>query len=80
MSTSLGRTGLAAALFLAPWGFVVANASYAWATRDGDDSTGANALTLAAAHPTLLGAAALAGSRLLGRSSEAVAATPALAT
>ncbi|NJC69817.1 hypothetical protein HC031_08795 [Planosporangium thailandense] len=61
MSTVLGRTGLAVSLFLAPWGFVVANASYAWATRNGgDDSTGANALALAAAHPTILSAAILA--------------------
>ncbi|MGW5261141.1 hypothetical protein ACWEQG_09215 [Microbispora sp. NPDC004025] len=45
---------LALALFTAPWGFVVANGAYAWATRaGGDDSTGANALALVAAHPGL---------------------------
>ncbi|MFJ2032429.1 hypothetical protein [Streptosporangium sp. NPDC087985] len=45
---------LALALFTAPWGFVAANGAYAWATRaGGDDSTGAGALALAAAHPGL---------------------------
>ncbi|WP_327043920.1 hypothetical protein OG320_19285 [Microbispora sp. NBC_01189] len=45
---------LALALFTAPWGFVVANGAYAWATRaGGDDSTGANTLALVAAHPGL---------------------------
>jgi hypothetical protein len=43
---------LAGALFVAPWGFVVANGTYAWITRTGgSDLTGADALTLAAAHP-----------------------------
>ncbi|MET8983910.1 DUF4386 family protein [Nonomuraea wenchangensis] len=42
------------ALFAAPWGFVVANGAYAWATRaGGSDSSGAEALALAAAHPGL---------------------------
>ncbi|MER7002044.1 hypothetical protein ABT297_03225 [Dactylosporangium sp. NPDC000555] len=54
-------TALAAALFIAPWGFVVANAAYAWATRDGgSDSDGAGALALAAAHPGLTRLSALA--------------------
>jgi energy-converting hydrogenase Eha subunit C len=45
---------LALAMFTAPWGFVVANSAYAWATRaGGSDSTGADALALAAAHPGL---------------------------
>lgn len=45
---------LALALLIGPWGFVVANGAYAWATRNGgDDSTGANALALVAAHPGL---------------------------
>ncbi|WP_424528616.1 hypothetical protein ACOZ38_02800 [Sphaerisporangium viridialbum] len=45
---------LALALFTAPWGFVVANSAYAWATRaGGSDSTGAGALALAAAYPGL---------------------------
>ncbi|MEU7693716.1 hypothetical protein OHB01_17415 [Microbispora hainanensis] len=60
---------LALALFTAPLGFVVANAAYAWATRaGGDDSTGANALALASAHPGLyrLGSlAAMVGSLLM---------------
>jgi hypothetical protein len=43
---------LAGALFVAPWGFVAANGTYAWITRNGgSDLTGADALTLAAAHP-----------------------------
>src|SRR4051794_2259737 len=45
-------TGLA--LLLAPWGLLVANASYAWATRNGGSAdTGTGALLLAAAHPDL---------------------------
>jgi hypothetical protein len=45
-------TGLA--LLLAPWGLLIANASYAWATRNGgSDDTGTGALLLAAAHPDL---------------------------
>ncbi|MGW5156265.1 hypothetical protein ACWEPN_12375 [Nonomuraea wenchangensis] len=45
---------LAVALFAAPWGFVVANGAYAWATRaGGSDGSGAEALALAAAHPGL---------------------------
>ncbi|MEV7006932.1 hypothetical protein [Streptosporangium sp. NPDC051022] len=60
---------LALALFAAPWGFVVANGAYAWATRaGGGDGTGAEALALAAAHPGLyrLGTvAAMLGSLLM---------------
>jgi hypothetical protein len=49
------RIGTAGAMLLAPWGFVVANACYALATRDGgSDETGAQSLALAAAHPTLI--------------------------
>ncbi|MFG1618183.1 hypothetical protein ACGFI3_35980 [Nonomuraea wenchangensis] len=45
---------LALALFAAPWGFIVANGAYAWVTRaGGSDSSGAEALALAAAHPGL---------------------------
>lgn len=54
-TTRFRRRAGAAALVLAPWGFVGANASYAWATRHGgDDLTGAHALALARAHPTAL--------------------------
>ncbi len=61
MTTVPRSRGLATALFLAPWGFVVANACYAWATRQGgDDSTGAHALALAAASPAPLRAAIFA--------------------
>jgi putative effector of murein hydrolase LrgA (UPF0299 family) len=46
------RDGLALALFIAPWGFVVANALYTWTTlHGGNDLTSRNALALAAAHP-----------------------------
>lgn len=49
------RIGTALAMLLAPWGFVVANAGYAWATRNGgSDETGKDALALAAAHPAPL--------------------------
>src|SRR6185369_7458884 len=49
------RLGTAVAMLLAPWGFVVANACYALATRNGgSDETGADSLALTAAHPTLL--------------------------
>jgi len=48
-----GWVGLA--LVVAPWGFVIANASYAWMIRNGgSDSTGAKALALAATGPDLL--------------------------
>jgi hypothetical protein len=61
-SSSLRRVGSALALVIAPWGFVVANASYAWAIRDGgSDETGAAALALSAAHPLLLRVVLLAG-------------------
>ncbi|WP_432930205.1 hypothetical protein ACQPZZ_07645 [Microbispora sp. CA-135349] len=60
---------LALALFTAPWGFVVANAAYAWATRHGgSDATGAQALALTAAHPgemRLATVAAMLGSLLM---------------
>lgn len=49
------RRAGAAALVVAPWAFVGANTAYAWATRHGgDDLTGAHALVLAKAHPTLM--------------------------
>ncbi|GGM46188.1 hypothetical protein ACFFX1_21920 [Dactylosporangium sucinum] len=68
-TTPRRATALAAALFTAPWGFVVANAAYAWSTRDGgSDGDGAGALALAAAHPgpTRLSAlAAMVGSLLI---------------
>jgi hypothetical protein len=54
------RAALAAAMFTAPWGLLVANASYALMTRDGgDDATGAHALALVAAHPHLARVATL---------------------
>jgi len=63
------RTGLALALFVAPWGFVVANAVYAWMTlHGGDDLTSRHALALAGTHPfayRLGGLAAMVGSLLM---------------
>jgi hypothetical protein len=48
------RVGQAAALFVAPWGFVIANAGDAWTTRHGEsDMTAKGALETAAAHPSL---------------------------
>jgi len=66
---SLAKLVSGLALILAPLGLLVANTSYAWATRDGgSDDTGANALALAGQHPGLLRlslTAALIGSLLL---------------
>ncbi|PZG12157.1 hypothetical protein C1I95_26415 [Micromonospora craterilacus] len=60
-TTPRRATALAAALFTAPWGFVVANGAYAWATRNGgSDADGAGALALAAGHPGLTRLSALA--------------------
>jgi hypothetical protein len=56
------RVGGALALILAPWGFVITNATYAWMIRNGgSDSTGAEALALAAAGPDLFRLAIVAG-------------------
>ena len=61
-SGRLRRLGGALALVLAPWGFVIANASYAWMIRNGgSDSTGAEALALAATGPDVLRFAVVAG-------------------
>jgi hypothetical protein len=62
VSGRLRRLGGALALVLAPWGFVIANASYAWMIRNGgSDSTGVEALALAATGPDVLRLAVLAG-------------------
>ncbi len=56
------RLGGALALIVAPWGFVAANASYAWMIRNGgSDSAGAEALALAATGPDVLRFAVVAG-------------------
>jgi hypothetical protein len=56
-----GRRALAIAAFIGPWGFVVANASYAWMTRDGgSDLDCKGALAIAAAHGELYRYAAFA--------------------
>jgi hypothetical protein len=48
------RTAMAMAMFVAPWGFVLGNAAYAWETRHGgSDSTSAGALALTRADPQL---------------------------
>jgi len=58
----LRRVGGALALVLAPWGFVITNATYAWMIRNGgSDETGADALSLAAAGPDLLRLGIVAG-------------------
>jgi hypothetical protein len=68
-TAAVRRRAVAAALIVAPWGFVIANACYAWATRDGgSDQNGAETLALAAAHPGLLRiavVAAMVGSLLI---------------
>jgi hypothetical protein len=62
MTGRVRRLGGALALIIAPWGFVAANASYAWMIRNGgSDSTGVEALALAAAGPDLLRFAVVAG-------------------
>jgi hypothetical protein len=51
-TTRTRRVGQALALFIAPWGFVIANATDAWTSRHGfSDETAKGALDLAAAHP-----------------------------
>jgi hypothetical protein len=56
------RMGLALACLVAPWGFVITNAGYAWAIRNGaSDETGAGALALSAANPGLTHLIVLAG-------------------
>ena len=59
------RVAAATALFVAPWGFVVSNAAYAWAIRNGgSDENGASALALVAGQPNVLLVTVIAG--LLG--------------
>jgi hypothetical protein len=54
-TTELRRKGQAIALMVAPWGFVIANTCYAWATRNGgDDMQGDHALELYGANPGLV--------------------------
>lgn len=56
------RVGLALAMVLAPWGFVVTNTAYALAIRDGgNEETSSDALALFAAHPDLVRIAVVAG-------------------
>jgi hypothetical protein len=58
---STRRWSMAIAALIAPWGFVVANASYTWATRNGGaDSTGQETLALYAQYPGLVRFAVLA--------------------
>lgn len=50
----LRRIGVGLALIVAPWGLLIANAGYAWATRHGgSDETGAKALALVTPYPGL---------------------------
>jgi hypothetical protein len=54
-TSGVRRVGTAVAMVLAPWGFVITNACYAYAIRNGgSDETGADALALAAATSPLL--------------------------
>ncbi len=54
-TSGVRRLGCALAMLLAPWGFVITNACYAYAIRNGgSDETGADALALTAATPALL--------------------------
>jgi hypothetical protein len=56
------RLGGALSLILAPWGFVITNAGYAWMIRNGgSDETGADALALAATGPGILRLCLVAG-------------------
>jgi hypothetical protein len=56
------QVGGAVALIVAPWGFVISNACYAWMIRNGgSDETGAGALALAAAGPGILRLCVVAG-------------------
>lgn len=50
----LRQRALATAMLVAPWGFVLGNLAYAWETRHGgSDDTGAGALALSRAYPSL---------------------------
>lgn len=61
-TSGLRRWASVLAMVVGPWGFVVVNLCYLLAIRDGgSDSTGAEALALYAAHPTLVHLAVLAG-------------------
>ena len=56
------RMGMALAMIIAPWGFVVTNTAYALAIRDGgNEATSLDALALYAAHPDLVRIAVVAG-------------------
>jgi hypothetical protein len=58
----VSRWGGVLGMLLAPWGFVITNLCYALAIRQGgSDSTGADALALFGAHPTLVRVAVTAG-------------------
>jgi len=62
MTGRVRRLGGALALIVAPWGFVITNACYAWMIRNGgSDETGAQALSLAAAGPGILRLCLVAG-------------------
>jgi hypothetical protein len=54
-TSGVRRIGCAVAMLLAPWGFVITNACYAYAIRNGgSEETGADTLALTAATPELL--------------------------
>jgi hypothetical protein len=58
----VNRWGCVLGMLLAPWGFVITNLCYALAIRDGgNDSTGAEAIAVFGAHPTLVRVGVTAG-------------------
>ena len=60
--SGIRRSGMALAMIIAPWGFVVTNTAYALAIRDGgNEATSLDALALYAAHPDLVRIAVVAG-------------------
>ena len=61
-TSGVRRVGSALAMVLAPWGFVITNATYAWAIRNGGgDATGAEALALAGENLVLMRVCLVAG-------------------
>ena len=59
---TLRRWGCVAAMLLAPWGFAITNLCYALAIRSGgSDNSGAEAIALFGAHPSLVRVGLTAG-------------------
>jgi hypothetical protein len=61
-TSGVRRLGCAAAMVVGPWGFVITNACYAYAIRNGGSNlTGADALALTAATPPVVRVMLVAG-------------------